>query len=100
MFYLLPAATVVMLGYVFWRAVFRLRKDRLTLTREQTRGRFALRPRERLRLLLNRSFQVTEDRPDWEEPLVARLAEAPLGGPVKEPAPAQAEAPAQAGPIL
>jgi hypothetical protein len=85
MFYMLPAATVAMLGYVFWRTVFRLRKDRLLLTREQTRGKFALRPRDRLRLLLNRSFTVADDKPDWEEPLVAKLAEAPLSEPAIEP---------------
>jgi hypothetical protein len=95
MFYMLPAATVAMLGFVFWRTVFRLRKDRLTLTREQTRGKYALRPRERLRLLLNRSFTVASDKPDWEEPLVAKLAEAPLG----EPAHERREAAPQAMPL-
>lgn len=95
MFYMLPAATVAMLGFVFWRTVFRLRKDRLMLTRAQTRGKYALRPRDRLRLLLNRSFQVTDDKPEWEEPLVAKLAEAPPG----EAAPERIEASSRATPV-
>jgi hypothetical protein len=78
MFYLLPAATIAMLGYVFWRAVFRMRRDRLSATREITRGRFAFRPRERVRYLLNRSFNVSKEKPEWEGPLVARLEEIPL----------------------
>jgi hypothetical protein len=80
MFYLIPAATLLMLGYVFWRAAFQMRRDRLSLTREQTRGKFAFRPKDRLRFLLGRSFAVPEEKPEWEEPLVARLAEEPLPG--------------------
>lgn len=75
MFYLLPVATLGMLGFVFWRTAFRLRRDRLVATREGTRGKFAFRPRERLRFLLNRSFPVPDDKPEWEEPIVSRLSE-------------------------
>ncbi|HEY0148812.1 MAG TPA: hypothetical protein VGB70_07385 [Allosphingosinicella sp.] len=80
MFYLIPAATLVMLGFVFWRAAFRMRRDRVELTREHTRGKHALRPRERLRFLLKRSFEVAEEKPEWEEPLLSTLATIPAPG--------------------
>jgi hypothetical protein len=78
MFYLIPAATLAMLGYVFWRATFRMRRDRLEITREQTRGKFAFRSRERLRFLLVRSFAVAQDRPPWEDELVSTLGKMPV----------------------
>ena len=75
MLYLLPAAIAAMLAYMFWLAVFRMRRDRVMSERELSRGKFAFRPRERVRFLLNRSFSLSNDRPEWEEPLVSRLDE-------------------------
>ena len=59
MLYVIPAATAAMFGYMIWLAVFRMRRDRVWSEREQSRGKFAFRPRERLRFLLHRSFDVS-----------------------------------------
>lgn len=75
MVYLLPSVTVAMLGYMFWLLVFRLRRDRVVTERVLTRGKFAFRPKDRVRFLLNRAFHVSDDKPEWEDPLVGRLAE-------------------------
>ena len=84
MFYVLPALTIGMLGYMVWLVTFRLRRERVATEREQTRGKRAFaRPKQRVRFLLNRSFRLPEERPEWEEPLVSSLAQAPppdLGG--------------------
>lgn len=74
MLYFIQAATVLMFLGMLWLAFVRLRPDRVTTKRRLTRGKFAFRPRERMRLLLNSSFKLPEDRPEWEDPLVARLA--------------------------
>lgn len=78
MMYLLPAATVAMFAYVFWLAAFRMRRDRVWSERERSRGKFAFRPKERVRFLLGRSFEVKPDRPEWEESLVSSLATVPV----------------------
>ena len=77
MIYLIPAATAAMIAYVFWLAVFRLRRERVKSERELSRGKHAFRPKDRLRFLLGRSFGVSPERPEWEEPLVSRLTELP-----------------------
>ena len=73
MIYFVSAATAAMFGYMLWSTLFRLRHDRVKTQRSQTRGKFAFRTKERARFLLNRSFNVAEDKPEWEEPLVSRL---------------------------
>ena len=73
MIYFVSAATAAMLGYMLWSTLFRLRHDRVRRQRSLTRGKFAFRTKERARFLLNRSFGVTEDKPEWEEPLVSSL---------------------------
>lgn len=79
MMYLLPVVTLAMFAYVFWLAAFRMRRDRVWSERERNRGRFVLRrPKQRLRFLLGRSFDVARDKPDWEEPLVTSLARVPV----------------------
>ena len=81
MIYVASAATALMLGYVFWLAVFRLRHDRVRSERERTRGKHVFRrPQDRARFLLNRTFTAPPDKPEWEEPLVASLAEVPAPG--------------------
>ena len=78
MLYFVAFATAAMFGYMMWLATFRMRRDRLASQREQTRGRYVFRrPRDRVRFLLNRSFQVPEERPDWEQVLVSRLPPVP-----------------------
>ena len=77
MIYIIPAATLAMLAYVFWLAAFRMRRDRVRSERELNRGKFAFRPKERLRFLLSRSFDVSPEKPEWEDPLVSRLADVP-----------------------
>jgi hypothetical protein len=85
MFYVLPALTLSMLGYMVWLVTFKLRRERVATERETTRGKRAFsRPKQRLRFLLHRSFQVPEEKPEWEEPLVSTLAKSPA--PEREPA--------------
>ena len=73
MLYVVPAAIAVMSGYVAWLLLFRLRKDRVLSERDQTRGKFAFQPKNRLRFLLNRTFPVPDEKAKWEDPLVSRL---------------------------
>ena len=73
--YLLASATLAMMGYMLWVTMFRLRRDRVLGEREVTRGKFAFRPRERVRLLLNRAFRPSAEKPEWEDPLLARLSQ-------------------------
>lgn len=77
MIYIIPVLTLAMLAFVFWRAAFSMRRDRVRAERELHRGKFAFRPKERARFLLSRSFHVAKDKPEWEDPLVTRLAEVP-----------------------
>jgi hypothetical protein len=79
MFYVLPALTIGMLGYMVWLVTFRLRRERVATEREMTRGKRAFaRPKQRLRFLLHRSFQLPEEKADWEDPLVSSLARTPV----------------------
>lgn len=80
MIYLIPALTLSMLGYIAWLAVYRLRRDRISTERHLRRGKSGFRPKERIRFLLQRSFHVSKDKPEWEDPLVSRLAAAPPAG--------------------
>ncbi|HEY0012292.1 MAG TPA: hypothetical protein VGB79_05510 [Allosphingosinicella sp.] len=78
MFYVIPALTLGMLGYMVWLVTFRLRRERVATERALTRGKRAFsRPKQRLRFLLHRSYRLPEERPEWEEPLVSTLARAP-----------------------
>lgn len=76
MIYIIAATTAGMLGYMLWLVAFRLRRDRIAAERELTRGKFAFRPREKLRFLLKRAFSVSDNKAEWEEPLVSRLSDA------------------------
>ena len=76
MIYPLVAITAAMSGYMAWLLVFRLRRDRVLAQRDLTRGKFAFRPKDRLRFLLKRSFDVPPERPDWEDQLVSGLTDA------------------------
>ena len=82
--YLLAVSIAAMWAYILW-LTFRLRRDRVKTEREQTRGRFAFRPRDRMRFLLKRSFATTPDKPDWEDLLVSRLANVPADPPGAQP---------------
>ena len=73
-YFLIPAIIIAMLGYMFWSTIFRLRHDRVRTQRDQTRGKFAFRPRERMRFLLNRAFHVSDEKSEWESALVGSLA--------------------------
>ena len=70
---LIPVLIAAMLAFIFWRAAFRLRPDRVKQAREATRGRFDLSPRQRVKLLLDRAFNLPERNKDWEAPLLSRL---------------------------
>jgi hypothetical protein len=71
--YAVALLTALMLGFIAWSAVFRLRRDRVRTQRTLSRGKFAFRPKERARFLLERSFPIPEAKPHWEGPLVASL---------------------------
>jgi hypothetical protein len=73
--YLLAAATLAMMGYMLGVAMLRMRRDRVLAQRHLTRGKFAFRPRERLRLLLNRAFRPAAEAAEWEDPLLTRLSQ-------------------------
>jgi hypothetical protein len=85
MIYLIAAATAGMLVYMLWLLLFRLRRDRVVTDRKLTRGKFAFRPRDRLRFLLKRSFDVPEDKPQWEDPILMRLSDVPVPAPPDDP---------------
>ena len=91
MIYLVSAATAAMFGFMLWSTLFRLRHDRVRTQRSLTRGKFAFRTRERARFLLNRSFDVTKDKPEWEDPLVSKLNEAALRAEARSPIPSDRE---------
>ena len=89
MIYLIPAATAAMLGYMLWSTVFRLRHDRVRTERDLTRGKFAFRARERVRLLLSRSFRIADDKAEWEDPLLSTLDRVTAKGAAREARTAQ-----------
>lgn len=70
--YVLAAAIAAMWGYIVLLTL-RLRHDRVKTQREQTRGRFAFRRRDRARFLLGRAFGKAPDRPEWEAALLDRM---------------------------
>jgi hypothetical protein len=73
--YFLAAAVLAMMGYMLGVTMFRMRRDRVLGEREITRGTFAFRPKERVRLLLNRAFRPSAEKTEWEDPLISRLSE-------------------------
>lgn len=73
MIYLLAAATVTMLGYMFWSTAFRMRHERVKAQRKLTKGKFVLRPKERARFLLGRAFPVASEKPEWERDCLSTL---------------------------
>jgi hypothetical protein len=73
--YLLAAATLAMMGYMLGVTMLRMRRDRVLAQRHLTRGKFAFRPRERARLLLNRAFRPSPEKAEWEDPLLTRLSQ-------------------------
>ena len=77
--YVLAAAIAVMWGCILVLTL-RLRHDRVKRQREQTRGKFGFRPRDRIRFLLARSFGTIPDRPEWEDALLARMNEGGASG--------------------
>lgn len=78
MIYILPAITLVMLGYMVWSTMFRLRHDRVKTERHLKRGKFAFTPKDRVRFLLGQSFEVSKDKPEWEDSLMSSLAKVPV----------------------
>lgn len=77
MFYVIPALTLSMIAYMIWLVVFRLRRERVSTERALTRGKRAFRPKERVRFLLQRAFELPAETPEWERPLVSTLAHPP-----------------------
>jgi hypothetical protein len=75
---LLAAAIAAMWIYIVVLTL-RLRRDRVKTQREQTRGKFAFRPRDRVRFLLARSFGIIPEKPEWEDKLIARLRDGSRG---------------------
>lgn len=77
---LLPAAVLAMVGYMFWRAAYGMRKERVLNQREATRGKHAFTRRHRARMLLQRAFGSTED-PNWQPELLELLGAKSSGRP-------------------
>ena len=75
MIYALPVLTLTMLGFIFWSAAFRLRRDRLREMKNSDRSKVILTPRQRVRAHLDRAFRLPEQKPDWEADLLANLPE-------------------------
>jgi len=73
MIYLLPLLTASMLAYMFWRSTFRLRADRVKVSRQADRSSVILAPKHRARLNFTRAFQAPKEQPEWEAALVASL---------------------------
>ena len=76
--YVFAAAILAMMGYMLTVTMLRMRRDRVLAQRAVTRGKFAFRPRERVRMLLNRAFHPAPEKAEWEDPLLSRLSS---GGP-------------------
>lgn len=77
MLYVIPTLTLSMIAYMIWLVVFRLRRERVSTERAMSRGKRAFRPKERVRFLLQRAFELPADSPEWERPLVSSLARRP-----------------------
>ena len=73
MTYAIPLLTLVMLAYMYWATVFRLRRDRLRATRRSDRSGIIASPRRRVRSSLTRAFEIPARRPEWEADLLGRL---------------------------
>jgi hypothetical protein len=73
MLYVVPVLVVAMLGYMFWTAAYRLRRDRLRAMKVSDRSGVILSRRQRARASLTRAFRIPERRPEWEDELLATL---------------------------
>jgi hypothetical protein len=73
LYLVLAAAVAAMLGFMFFRVAFAMRKDRVRSEREATRGQHAFTRNHRARMLLRRAFQLPEDA-DWQEEAKEHLA--------------------------
>lgn len=79
MIYGLPLLIASMLGYIFWRSAFRLRRDRLETARRSDRWARILTSKHRARLNLGKAFDVSAEKPEWEAALIADLARVEAG---------------------
>ena len=75
--YFFAASVLAMMGYMIGVTWLRMRRDRVFAQREITRGKYAFRPKERVRFLLGRAFHPPADTAPWEETLVSRLGRMP-----------------------
>jgi hypothetical protein len=69
----IPVLVLGALGYMFWRAAARMRRDRVYNERQSTRGRHAFTRFHRARYLLGRAFRPGEEEPRWQAEMRARL---------------------------
>lgn len=73
MTYVLPLLTLAMLGFIFWSAAFRLRRDRLRAMKSADRSHVILTPRQRARANLTQAFAPPPGTAEWEAELLASL---------------------------
>lgn len=79
MVYALANLTFLMLGFIGWLTIFRLRRERVETERVLTRGKFAFRSKERARYLLTQSFPIAGEKQPWEDGLVSKLRDTDRG---------------------
>ena len=61
MYFLAASAVVGMLGFMFFRAAYTLRQERVQNQRDATRGQHSFTRRDRARLLLRQAFKPVSD---------------------------------------
>lgn len=66
-------AVLAMLGFMFFRVTYSLRKERISNEREATRGQHAFTRKHRARMLLGRAFKPPEEAA-WQAAATERLA--------------------------
>ena len=77
----IPLLVLGMLSFMFWRTAKHMRRDRVYRERHETRGKHALRPIQRARLVLTRAFRPPKEEPPWQSQLEQSLDRAPVEPP-------------------
>jgi hypothetical protein len=74
MYFLAASAVVGMLGFMFFRAAYTLRQERVQNQRDATRGQHSFTRRDRARLLLRQAFKPVPDAA-WQAEAPKALAD-------------------------
>jgi hypothetical protein len=76
MIYALAVTILSMMGYMWWITAFQMRRDRLRVAKSADRSHVIMTPKQRARAQLTRAFRLSDDKPEWEAPLVESLTAA------------------------